>query len=231
MKGEVAVRARGLTKVYGKGDLAFTALTEVDLDLVRGETAMLEGPSGSGKTTLLSILGCVLDPTEGQLSVLGRDLTQASARELVEVRRSQIGFVFQGFNLIKALSARDNVAFPLQLRGMSARKARAEADLLLELVGLEDKLDKRGDELSGGQRQRVGIARALAGSPPIILADEPTAALDAQTGLQVTTLLDRLAKQRGATVLIVSHDNRIFHLADRLLHIEDGRLVDEGVTV
>ncbi|MCK6551421.1 ABC transporter ATP-binding protein [Myxococcota bacterium] len=225
----VAVRARGLSKIYGRGELAFHALKGVDLDLRRGETAMLVGPSGSGKTTLLSILGCVLEPTSGELHVLGHDLSRATARELVEVRRKLIGFVFQGFNLIPALSARDNVALPLRLLGQRPRTARAEADELLAQVGLADKRDKGPEELSGGQRQRVAVARALAGSPPIILADEPTASLDAHSGLQVTTLLTELAKKRGASVLVVSHDNRIFHLADRLVHIEDGRLVEPGI--
>jgi putative ABC transport system ATP-binding protein len=226
--GGPAIDARGLTKVYGKGNLAFTAVRAVDFTLDRGEVVLMEGPSGSGKTTLLSMLGCVLEPTEGRIDLLGDPVDQLSDRAMAHVRLQRIGFVFQGGNLVDALSARRNVAFPLQLQGRSAKHALKLADELLERVELGDKRHARPAELSGGQRQRVSVARAMAGDPPILLADEPTAALDAKTGLRVTTLMRDLARQRGTSVLIVSHDNRIEHLADRIVRLEDGRVVQNG---
>ncbi len=222
----LAIEARAVGKVFGDGPLAFRALDAVDFQVRGGELVMLVGPSGSGKTTLLSILGCVLTATEGELLLFGERVSGKKERELPLLRRALIGFVFQGHNLIAALSALDNVRLPLESRGASAREARAEATALLTAVGLADKLDRRPSELSGGQRQRVAIARALAGNPPLVLADEPTAALDAHSGLEVTELLLSLCRQRGTTVVVVTHDNRIFHLADRIVHNEDGRIGD-----
>ncbi|MEZ4400304.1 MAG: ABC transporter ATP-binding protein [Kofleriaceae bacterium] len=223
---QLAIDARAVGKVFGDGPLAFRALDEVDFQVAAGELVMLVGPSGSGKTTLLSILGCVLTATDGALELFGTRVTGRKERELPVLRRALIGFVFQGHNLLAALSAVDNVRLVLESRGVGARAAKAEAVELLTAVGLADKLARRPDELSGGQRQRVAIARALAGSPPLILADEPTAALDAHAGLEVTELMVRLCRERGTTVVVVTHDNRIFHLADRIVHIEDGRIAD-----
>ncbi|MBK9030575.1 MAG: ABC transporter ATP-binding protein [Myxococcales bacterium] len=222
----LAVDARAIGKVFGEGALAFRALDQVDFQVSTGELVMLVGPSGSGKTTLLSILGCVLSASEGELALFGERISGRKERELPVLRRALIGFVFQGHNLIAALSALDNVRLVLETRGAAARAARDEAVHLLTAVGLADKLARRPAELSGGQRQRVAIARALAGGPPLVLADEPTAALDAHAGLEVTELLLTLCRERGATVVVVTHDNRIFHLADRIVHIEDGRIVD-----
>ena len=219
---EAAISVRGLTKVYGSGSTAFTALRGVDFEVEAGELVMLCGPSGSGKTTLLSILGCVLSGTAGQVHLLGRDISRATEAELADLRLSTIGFVFQAHNLLASLSALDNVKLLLDLRGVPSREARARATQMLEAVNLGDKLASLSRDLSGGQRQRVAIARALAGDPPFVLADEPTAALDAQNGLAVTELLRSLAKQSGRTVVIVTHDSRIFHLADRIVRIEDG---------
>lgn len=223
----LAIDARQVTKIFGTGPLAYQALRGVDFKVARGEFMMLCGPSGSGKTTLLSILGCVLTATAGQVELFGINLRAAPERELPRLRSALIGFIFQGHNLISSLSVVDNVAMVLRLRGISRAAARREAIMLLERVGLGDKLRNKPDALSGGQRQRVAIARALAGTPPLILADEPTAALDAQAGQEVTTLLQELCRERGSTVVIVTHDNRIFHLADRIVHIEDGRIVSE----
>jgi putative ABC transport system ATP-binding protein len=222
---ELAIDARGVTKVYGEGALAYQALRGVDFSVQRGEFVMLVGPSGSGKTTLLSILGCVLRASEGTVNLLGRDVTRASDDELPGLRLAHIGFIFQGHNLLASLTARDNVAMLLELRGRSRRDAVAEADRLLAEVGLADRAERLPRDLSGGQRQRVAIARALAGSAPILLADEPTASLDAQSGLRVTESLRELATRRGHTVVVVTHDSRIFHLADRIVRIEDGRVV------
>jgi putative ABC transport system ATP-binding protein len=221
---DLAVDARGVSKTFGTGALAFRALDGVDFQVARGELVMLVGPSGSGKTTLLSILGCVLTSTRGELRLFGKQVSRLPERKLPAVRMATIGFIFQGHNLLPALSARDNVALVLSMKGWAMSSARAEARRLLERVGLGDKLDSRPAQLSGGQRQRVAIARALAGNPPLVLADEPTAALDAATGLQATELLREICRERGDTVVIVTHDNRIFDLADRIVHIEDGRI-------
>lgn len=222
-----AITLKGLTKTYGEGALAFQALKGIDLSVAPGEFMMLVGPSGSGKTTLLSILGCVLTPTSGEAFLFGEALHGRREGELPDLRLSYIGFVFQGHNLIPALNLEDNVAFPLELRGLSRHDALLEARAVLTEVGLGDKLKRRPEDLSGGQRQRVAIARAVAGKPPLILADEPTSALDAETGQQVTELLKKLSSERGHTVVVVTHDNRIFHYADRIVHIEDGLLQPE----
>jgi putative ABC transport system ATP-binding protein len=225
----LTVRARELTKVYGVGDVAYHALRGVDLDVHAGEFMMLAGPSGSGKTTLLSIVGCVLTPTSGSLELFGEDVSKFAESRLPRVRLHKIGFIFQGHNLIASLSARDNVALVMRLQGMSTRDALRRADEMLEKAGLGEKRHSLSSQLSGGQRQRVAIARALAPAPPLILADEPTAALDAQSGLVVTELLRTLSREEGHTVVVVTHDSRIFHLADRMVHIEDGRIRDHGV--
>ncbi len=223
---DLAVDARAITKSYGDGALSFLALKGVDFSVRQGEFVMLVGPSGSGKTTLLSILGCVLTPSTGSLSLFGRSVTDAPTSALAALRLQNIGFIFQGHNLVAGLTVVENVELLLELRGRSHSAARREAMELLAAVGLADKSERKPSDLSGGQRQRVAIARALAGSPPLILADEPTASLDAQAGLMVTTLLRDLATQRGHTVVVVTHDNRIFHLADRIVHIEDGLIND-----
>ncbi len=222
---QAAIELKGLSKTYGTGALAFQALKGIDLQVKQGEFLMLVGPSGSGKTTLLSILGCVLAPTEGEGFIFGEPIHGRRESELPDLRLSYLGFIFQGHNLMPALSLVDNVAFPLELRGKSRHEAVAEAREVLTAVGLGDKLERRPGDLSGGQRQRVAVARAVAGRPPLILADEPTAALDAETGQQVVQLLKKLSVERGHTVVVVTHDNRIFHYADRTVHIEDGRLV------
>jgi putative ABC transport system ATP-binding protein len=219
---DLAIDASRVTKVYGKGAIAYHALRGVDFAAERGEFVMLAGPSGSGKTTLLSILGCVLTATAGQVRLFGEQVSSLRESELPGVRLSYIGFIFQGFNLIASLSAAENVALVLKLRGHSPKAALAEARQLLEQVELGDKVDSKPSDLSGGQRQRVSIARALAGAPPLILADEPTASLDAHSGLLVTELLKDMARKKGHTVVVVTHDNRIFHLADRIVRIEDG---------
>ncbi len=220
-----AAYVKDVTKTYGAGATAFQALRGVDLMVMPGEFIMLSGPSGSGKTTLLSILGCVLNATSGRVELLGHDVSKAKDGLLADLRLSLIGFVFQSHNLIASLTATQNIAALLELRGQGKKAARAEAHRLLDLVGLSDKYESKPGELSGGQRQRVAIARALAGSPPLILADEPTAALDAQNGLAITETLRSLAKDGGHTVIVVTHDNRIFHLADRMVKIEDGKIV------
>lgn len=217
-----AVEALAVTKTFGRGETAFQALRGVDLTVARGEFVMLAGPSGSGKTTLLSILGCVLTATSGVVHLFGENVTARPESELPRLRQHLIGFIFQGHNLIASLTARENVALPLQMRGVPVRTSRTQAEQMLARVGLADKLDNKPSDLSGGQRQRIAIARALVGNPPLVLADEPTAALDAHSGLTATTLLKEVCQERAGTVVVVTHDSRIFHLADRIVHIEDG---------
>ena len=224
---DTVIQARGLTKTYAQGEAATRALDEVTLDLHGGELALLVGPSGSGKTTLLSIMGCILRPTSGSLRVLGDEITRLAERDLPAIRRERIGFIFQAFNLFPTLTALQNVALALDLKGVSGRAARDKAAALLDEVGLSAKLGAYPADLSGGQKQRVAIARALAGDPPIILADEPTAALDSQSGRIVMDLLQRLARQRGRAVAIVTHDNRMWGYGDRLVKMEDGRVISD----
>lgn len=219
------IEIRDLYKTYGKGSAEVHALAGVDLDVAAGEMLMLMGPSGSGKTTLLSIMGCILRATSGSVKIEGREVAQLAESSLPEVRLKHFGFIFQGFNLFPALTARENVELALKLKGF--RSPKAEAASLLEQVGLSDKLNSFPSDLSGGQKQRVAIARALAGDPPIILADEPTAALDSQSGLTVMEILTGLARKRGRAVVVVTHDNRVLHYADRIVRIADGRVVNE----
>lgn len=222
------IEVRDLRKVYGSGALAFHALKGVSLTASAGEVLLLVGPSGSGKTTLLSILGCVLTPTSGSVKLAGHELAGLPERKLPEMRLRYIGFVFQAHNLMPSLTTVGNVCLPLLLRGWSEKKARAEATELLNDVGLGKKLNALPQDLSGGQKQRVAIARALAGRPPILLCDEPTAALDAQTGQGVMETLTTLAHQGGHAVVVVTHDNRIFKFGDRMVRIEDGLLLEAG---
>jgi putative ABC transport system ATP-binding protein len=222
---DLAIDARGVQKSYGTGALATPVLRGIDFSVDRGEVVMLAGPSGSGKTTLLSLFGCVLSPTAGTIALFGDTVSGLAESELPAVRLAYIGFVFQGHNLVASMSATENVVFQLELRGWSAKDATREAHRLLERVGLADRRDHLPGELSGGQRQRVAIARAIAGSPPLVLADEPTASLDAESGLGVMNILRALAREQQTTAVIVTHDARIFHFADRVEHIEDGRMV------
>jgi putative ABC transport system ATP-binding protein len=221
-----AIRMAGLTKTYGEGALQNPVLRGVDLEVARGELLMLVGPSGSGKTTLLSILGCVLRPSGGEAWLFDRPLHGLRESDLPSLRLSYVGFVFQGHNLIPGTSAEDNVMLPMLLRGFAPKEAAREARALLARVGLDRKYASTPEELSGGQRQRVAIARALAGNPPLILADEPTASLDAATGREVSVLFRELCVERGHTVVCVTHDDRIYDLADRIVTMEDGRVTE-----
>ncbi len=221
---ENAIEARDVTKTYGTGEAAVRAVDHIDLDIKRGELLLLMGPSGSGKTTLLQLLGCILRPTTGSVRIGGRDVSKLAERELPRVRRENIGFVFQGFNLFPTLTAAENVALALDLKGVRGRAVRDRAASLLEQVGLGDKLGALPANLSGGQKQRVSIARALAADPTVVLADEPTAALDSATGTVVMEMLRDLAHTRDRAVAIVTHDDRTLPYADRVVRIEDGRL-------
>jgi putative ABC transport system ATP-binding protein len=219
-----AITVRNLTKTYEEGTAGTLALRSIDLDVHPGELLLLMGPSGSGKTTLLSIMGCILTATSGSVRIAGREVVGLREKELPAIRLEHIGFVFQGFNLFPTLTASENVELMLDLKGASAAKAKTRAQELLEQVGLDNKYNSFPADLSGGQKQRVAIARALAGDPRIILADEPTAALDSHTGRNVMEMMSELAHQRGRAVVIVTHDSRVLNFADRIVKIEDGAI-------
>jgi putative ABC transport system ATP-binding protein len=225
---DAAICVRGVSKTYAQGAAAVRALNGVDLDFECGELTLLMGPSGSGKTTLLSIMGCMLRPTEGRVSILGEDVTGLREQQLPRVRRDWIGFVFQSFNLFPTLTAVDNVGLVFGLHGLSRRQGRRRATEILEQLGLGDKLDAFPADLSGGQKQRVAIGRAIAGEPWVILADEPTAALDTRSGHQVMTLLQGLARNRGRAIVLVTHDARLLEYADRIVQMEDGAVVSDS---
>lgn len=222
--GEPTISVRNLSKSFGTGQARTTALDKVTLDVRAGELVLFMGPSGSGKTTLLSIMGCILRPDEGELLIDGRDVAGLPEKELCQVRLSRIGFVFQNYNLFPTLKAVENIMVALDLKGRRGAESRVQAEAAMASVGLGDKLSSLPGDLSGGQKQRLAIARALAGDPEIILADEPTAALDSVNGRLVIGLLRDLALKRGRSVVVVTHDNRILEFADRIVHIEDGRL-------
>lgn len=219
-----AIAVRQLTKTYAEGSTGTLAMRGVDLDVHAGELLMLVGPSGSGKTTLLSIMGCILTATSGSVRIAGREVASLREKDLPAIRLQHIGFVFQGFNLFPTLTAGENVELMLDLKGVSAAAAKKRAQELLEQVGLGVKYDSFPADLSGGQKQRVAIARALAGDPGIILADEPTAALDSRTGRTVMEMMRELAHKRGRAVVIVTHDARVLDFADRIVKIEDGAI-------
>jgi len=220
------VELAGLSFAYGEGELRRTVLRDVDLRVEAGEIVLLTGPSGSGKTTLLTLIGALRAMQEGSIRVLGQQLSGARESQRVALRR-RIGFIFQSHNLLGFLTARQNVAMSLELHaGMSEAARLARADEMLATVGLADHVAKLPARLSGGQRQRVAVARALVASPGLILADEPTAALDRVSGQEVVHLLRDLARSRGAPILLVTHDPRILDIADRIVTMEDGRIID-----
>ncbi len=222
MNDDVAIRVRQVTKTYAEGSAGTPAVNGVDLDIRRGELTLMMGPSGSGKTTLLSIMGCILRPSSGTVAVAGREVSGLDERRLPAVRLAHIGFVFQGFNLFPTLTAGENVELSLELKGVRGAKAREEAHRLMELVGLGEKYDEQPRNLSGGQKQRVAVARAVAGEPDVILADEPTAALDSHAGRGVMEVLKGLTREHNRAVVVVTHDNRILEYGDRLVKMEDG---------
>jgi len=219
------VRARAITKTIATGAGDLTILKGVDLDLYPGELTLLMGPSGSGKTTFLSILGCILTATDGQLTINGEEAMGQTAEGLADLRRRNMGFVFQGYNLFPTLTALENVLMALDVRGARlADPYQAARDALIG-VGLAHRIDAYPSKLSGGEKQRVAIARSLAGNPAVVLADEPTAALDSENGKAVMELLARVGQDPSRAVLAVTHDHRTLSYADRIIKIEDGRIV------
>jgi putative ABC transport system ATP-binding protein len=224
---DVVMEALNVEKVLGTGPAQVRALKGVSLTLRGGELTLLMGPSGSGKTTLLSILGCMLSPTEGTVRVRGEAIEGKGPEELAKIRRENIGFVFQSYHLFPTLTAADNVRLALDVRDETGRKAKNRAREALARVGLSQKTINYPKQLSGGEQQRVAIARAVVGEPSVVLADEPTAALDAENGKAIMGILAEIAKDPNRGVLVVTHDPRLVPYADRIVHIEDGNIVRE----
>ncbi|MBD2124580.1 DevA family ABC transporter ATP-binding protein [Trichocoleus sp. FACHB-262] len=224
MPSKPVISAHQLNHYFGKAELRKQTLFEINLDIYSGEIVIMTGPSGSGKTTLLSLMGGLRSVQEGSLTILGQEMCGASKRKMIQVRK-QIGYIFQAHNLLTFLTAKQNVRMSLELHPDYLEKDMdAIATEMLQAVGLGDRVDYYADSLSGGQKQRVAIARALASRPKIVLADEPTAALDKKSGRDVVEIMQHLAKEQGCTILLVTHDNRILDIADRIIHMEDGRL-------
>jgi putative ABC transport system ATP-binding protein len=221
---DVAVRVRGVTKDFGSDGALTRALRGVDLDVAYGELLMLVGPSGCGKTTLVSIVAGTLEPTAGEVVVLGHDLARMSNGQTVRFRRENVGFVFQSYNLLPSLTAVENAAVPLLIAGWRRARAVEAAGHVLAELGLGDRLANLPSELSGGQQQRVAIARALVHSPRLLVCDEPTSALDAENGRITMELIERIAVQPGRAVIVVTHDARVYSFADRIASMEDGRI-------
>lgn len=221
------IEAQGLIKHYHMGQIEVNALNGVDFELARGEFSVLAGRSGSGKTTLLNIIGALDLPDQGRVVINGEDFLSLSKNERAEFRLRRIGFIFQAYNLIRVLNARENVAYVLQLQGVAKKERLEIADQWLEEVGLADMGHRRPDQLSGGQQQRVAVARALASSPSIVLADEPTANLDSHTGASLIELMHHLNREHDTTFLIASHDPQVIDAAKRLIRMEDGKIVGQ----
>ncbi|MEO1004245.1 MAG: DevA family ABC transporter ATP-binding protein [Cyanobacteria bacterium J06638_38] len=227
MKSVITIR--NLNHYFGKGSLKKQVLFNINLSINAGEIVIMMGPSGSGKTTLLSLIGGLRSVQEGSLINLGQQLNQASEEQLVQIRR-YIGYIFQAHNLLPFLTARQNIQMSVELKEhISPQQAQAKSELMLQDVGLIERVNYYPDNLSGGQKQRVAIARALVNRPQLVLADEPTAALDKKTGRDVVALMQHLAKEQGCTILLVTHDNRILDIADRIIYLEDGRLIKTAI--
>ena len=228
MSARLAMEARNVSKTFGQGAREVRALSDVSLEVRRGELTLLMGPSGSGKTTLLSILGCILSASSGEVWVAGHPTAQLNPEGLAALRRRYLGFIFQSYNLFPTLTAAENVLLALKVRGIEGREADRLTAAALAEVGMSSKANAHPGTLSGGQQQRLAIARALAGDPAILLADEPTAALDTENGAAVMDLLAGIAKKGDRAVLAVTHDPRTIRYADRVIEILDGRIVGDA---
>ena len=220
------IRTRGLTKELPLGSTVVHALRGVDIDIYKGEIVSIVGPSGSGKSTLLGLIGGLDTPTHGKIEIDGVDVTRMSEDQLTEIRNEKIGFIFQFFNLIPTLTARENVLLPMQFARRPPKNPQKRAAELLDLLGLKDRMGHRPSELSGGQQQRVAIARALANNPPLLLADEPTGNLDSESGALVLETLEKIRQVEGTTVIIVTHDPTLAQRADRVLTLVDGSILN-----
>ena len=230
MSSLTAIAATGLTKRFKTGRTHIEVLKQVDFDARHGDVTMVMGPSGSGKSTLVACLSGLLKPDSGTVSAMGEALWSYKPGKIDRFRLDHCGFIFQGFNLFSSLNALDQVALILKYKGFSRSEARRRAEIALDEVGLTPRIRQRPSEMSGGEKQRVAIARALAKEPQLLFADEPTSALDGETGQVITKLLQRAAKQHGAAVVCVTHDPRLEAFADRIIHIEDGRILSDERT-
>ncbi|MEM8779165.1 MAG: DevA family ABC transporter ATP-binding protein [Cyanobacteria bacterium P01_G01_bin.49] len=220
-----SIEIRRLNHFFGTDKLRKQVLFDINLKINPGEIIIMTGPSGSGKTTLLSLIGALRSVQQGNLQTIGHELKGATEERLVQVRR-HMGYIFQAHNLLPFLTARQNVQMSIELHDtVTDQEAIAKSEAMLEMVGLGERVNYYPDQLSGGQKQRVAIARALVSHPKLVLADEPTAALDSKTGRDVVDIMERLTKEQGCTILLVTHDNRILDMADRIIHMEDGKLV------
>lgn len=229
MNNKLVISIHNLDHYFGTGELRKQVLFDINLEINRGEIVLMTGPSGSGKTTLLTLVSGLRSPQSGSCNILGKELCGASSAELVQARRNN-GYIFQAHNLHRSLTAAQNVQMGLEVHGKYSQAEMRDRSLaMLEEVGLADRVDYYPDSLSGGQKQRVAIARALVAHPAIVLADEPTAALDSKSGRDVVNIMQRLAREQGSTILLVTHDDRILDIADRIVHLEDGKLVNDSV--
>lgn len=225
------ISAQSLNHYFGSGELRKQVLFDINLEIYAGEIIIMTGPSGSGKTTLLTLMGGLRSAQDGSLKILGQELHNAGKQQLTQLRRN-IGYIFQAHNLLTFLTAKQNVRMSLELHDkMLERDINQISAAMLQSVGLEQRVDYYADSLSGGQKQRVAIARALVSQPQIVLADEPTAALDKKSGRDAVEIMQKLAKEQGCTILLVTHDNRILDIADRIIYMEDGRLVNESAAL
>lgn len=222
------IQVEHATKLYKIGEVETRALDSVNLSIEKGEFTALTGPSGSGKTTLLQLIGCLDKPNSGAVKINGQDVTQLSANQRADLRRQEIGFIFQFFALVPVLNAYENVELPLLLSGISAKERRQRVMAMLDAVGLADRAQHRPDQMSGGQQQRVAIARALAPRPLLVLADEPTANLDTANGEQAMTIMQRLNQETGTAFIFATHDPRVMAFARRLVTMRDGKILDDG---
>ena len=224
-KTRMSVKIENVEKIYRLGEISVPALKSINLELRKGEFVAVMGPSGSGKTTLLNLIGVLDKPTRGKIWINGKDLTQLKEKDLTNLRRGTIGYIFQFYNLIPVLSAFENVELPMLIAGIPSKERQERALQLLKTVGLAERANHRPDELSGGEQQRVAIARALVNKPSIVLADEPTGDLDTKTGGEVMFTLLNLSKTEGATVIVVTHDPVIADYASRVFEMRDGRII------
>lgn len=228
IQDKILIQVDGVSKRYSRGQEVITALSELSLNIQKGELLAIVGPSGSGKTTLSHIIGGLITPDSGTVTVAGHRLKMGSDKAISKYRNTQVGFIFQSFSLIPSYTAAENVMIPLIVANVTPRKRRQLANQYLALVGLENRADQRADKLSGGERQRVSIARALVNKPQIIIADEPTGNLDSARGNEIMKILEALSHQQGISVLMVTHDAALAKRADRIVHIRDGVIVKES---
>lgn len=226
LEGNVAVKIRGVTKHFGRGEQRVAALRGIDWDVYKGQMSMIIGPSGCGKTTLLSVIAGILNCDEGSVNIFGEEVSSFSDGRRTKFRSRNIGFIFQQYNLLPALTAAENASIPLVIGGWSKAKAVAQAREILETLGMGKKTESLPSQLSGGQQQRVAIARSLVHSPRLLVCDEPTAALDHETGLNVMEMLRQSAVRPDRAVIVVTHDNRVFHFGDRIARMDDGLMVE-----